>query len=242
MIVWFALFLLVLAASVFLAYFSMSDFQEIPQLGQGGYGLFLIRQTRSLTQALLDSLHKDIVKEGLIISLERLFKGQMSALVIFAPRKILVNYTKQLDLLELEDYTQVSKDDLTIWEVGVKNPKDSHSLNIDNFFENFPKLSDTEQFWWQLTLKAQEGKTLKMPSFISQIRAVVLAKDQARRKSLAQTLQNLTSPNLRKIPRPFSNSQMIDFYKQRTLGKEEYNPYLTAEDIVKLTLLPHLPH
>ncbi len=160
MILWLALFALVVAISFVLALQSMHDYHEFPQYSGSDYGLFLIRNTAGLTTSVLDSIHNRILQNGLIVSLERLFKGTQSALVIFGPKEILTNFSSQLNLLELEDYTHVDREHVSAWEVGVKAsqfPPDQ-AQKIDSFFDSFPMLSEAEQFWWQLTLQAQPNE------------------------------------------------------------------------------------
>lgn len=236
MIIWLALFLLVVFISFILAYQSMSDFGENPKLSNVEYGLYLIRKTSNLTPALLDSMHDEVAKEGLIISLERLFKGRKSALVIFGPKKVLKNYLPSLDLLELEDYTEVDKDQAYAWEVGVKN---HHLEEMDNFFKRIPILAEAEQVWWQLTLAAKQQKG-EIKTFQSQIRVVVLSADTQRRKKVSQILQNLTS-HLTKIPRPFTTQQIVDFYQTRSFFRTKFNPQFSSQELVKLLVPQPLP-
>lgn len=264
MILWLVLFALVIAISFVLALQSMADFQESPQHFDNEYGLFLIRNTAGLNAAVLESLHNQIIKEGYIVSLERLFKGMRSALVIFGPKDILANFSSQLNLLELEDYVQVDQRHTQAWEVGVRVSKSgaSESQRIESFFNSFPMLEQAEQFWWQLTLQAETGG-FKMPnfkailgrpnmqsevdylmarkgknrSFKSQIRAVVFCQDQNRRRKLSEILQSLPSGHLTKVPKPFTSDQIVEFYKSRSLGKDEANPVLTTEEVLKLSLL-----
>lgn len=235
MILWFALFFLVVTISFILAYQSMSDFHEIPSSSQ--YGLFLIREPAKLTPHLLDSLHEAVVKAGLIISLERLFKGSKSTLVIFGPRQILTQYSQTLHLLELEDYTQVHVEQLQAWEVGVKNLHPLSTFQFGSLFEKFPILSDTEQFFWQLNLQAKKGNKGHQKVFIGQIRAVILSQDSKRRHTLAESLQNLLTPHLVKIPRPYSSQKLMEFYRQRSFSLDGHNPQLSAEEVTKLSLL-----
>lgn len=216
MILWLALFLLVVAISFVLAYQSISDFQDIPGQKDEEYSLFLVRLFSGLTAEILNSIHQDIVKEGLIISLERLFKGRKSALVIFGPRQVLLKYAHLLNLLELEDYTNVDREFVQAWEVDMKN--------VNRAYFDL-SLSEDEQVWWQLTLKA------KKMEFISQIRASVFAKDPSRRKDLSEALKN--ARGFAKIPKPFSSSQIFDFYHQRSLTLKDAQHFLTTEEIVK---------
>lgn len=237
MILWLVLFALVIAISFVLALQSMHDYFESPRHLSREYGLYLIRNTSGLTAAVLNSIHSQIVKESLIVSLERLFRGLRSALVIFGPKDILANYIPKLNLLELEDYTKAGSERINAWEVGVKN----HQLakeqlqKIESFFMNFPMLEQSEQFWWQLILKAKPDKLL----FQSQIRAVVFAPDLSRRKKLSESLQNLLSGHLIKVPKPFTSDQIMEFYKLRSLGNDSTSLVLQTGEILKLTQLPH---
>lgn len=194
----------------------MKDFAEIPQNSRLEYSLFLIRKSSNLTASALQSIHGDLTKEGLVASLERLFKGSESALCIFGPKKILTNYLDQLDLMELEDYTNsLQATDTTIWEVGVKGDQ------VD--LKNLPKLEIDELFLWQVLFF---GKRI-------QIRAGVSSKKPERRKELISALQNLAEGKLVKLPRPFSNDVMLSSYKQRSMDKESSREF-SAEMLLSL--------
>lgn len=225
MILWLILFLLIVGISFILAFWSMRDYQEIPQQSKAGYSLFLIRRTDSLNSEILDVIRKSMLKQGLIISIERLFKGKKAALAIFGPKKILEQFTKQLDLLELEDYTlNLAGQDIFIWEIGVKG-------STNDIFKHLPVLEHEDQFFWQVILSAKEGGDL---SFQTQIRAAVYSKDPVRRKTLVPLFQNLSIGQLVKIPRPFSQEQMMSFYKLRSLDKVGHGPVLTSLRVMSL--------
>lgn len=233
MIIWIVLFLLIIGVSFILAFRSMKDYQEIPRNSKVEYGLFLIRKTESFNVNILNSIGKLIFNEGFVISIERLFKGHQAALTIFGPKKILDEFTTELDLLELEDYTLALKVlEISVWEVGVK---DNKKLNIDspnNIFMNLSELGDEDQFFWQVILGVgKEGENL---TFQTQIRAVVYSKDPSRKKVLTSSLQELKQGELTKIPKPFSTEQMMDFYHLRVLSKDSSGPILNSEGIIRL--------
>lgn len=231
MIVWLTLFLIVIGISFILAYQSMKNYLEVPQKSTAGYGLFLVRQTQSFTLGFLESIHEFLLKEGLIVSLERLFKGGKSALTIFGPKKILNNYMSQLDLLELEDYAEgIDSKDYFAWEVGLKEG-DSHIQNIGSLFGDLPPLVGGEQFWCQMTLLPKQGKS-RGRLFQSQIRAVIFSKEPTKRKELKEALQTLGG--FSRVPRPFSNDQILTFYQQRAMGHDSRGPLLTGQEIVQL--------
>lgn len=224
MILWLILFLIIVGISFILAFWSMRDYQEIPQQSKAEYGLFLIRRTDNLNFEILDVFRRSMLDRGFIISMERLFKGKQAALAIFGPKKILEQYSQQLNLLELEDYAlNLVSENIIIWEVGVKG-------STDNIFKNLPELTHEDQFFWQVIL-ARAGDDL---SFQTQIRAAVYSKDPLRRKALASMLQNLNIGELIKIPRPFSQEQMMNFYKLRSLDKASNGPVLVSKGVMCL--------
>jgi hypothetical protein len=99
--IFFIIFLIIIAISGYFAYLSMKDFYELPERG---YGLFLIRNPNALTIESLEKLRKELR----IISFERLFKDEKSALVLYTPKEIVVSLS-DFKPLELEDYVKVDK-------------------------------------------------------------------------------------------------------------------------------------
>lgn len=216
MILWIILFVLVLLISYILASRSMRDFTFV--LASADYSLFLIRNVRGLSEHLLKLIHQDLQKTSLAVSFERLFKGSESALVIVGPSKILTKYTHSLNLLELEDYTNVDKDIVAGWEVGIKN-----NPQIDDTPKSVPILDESEHFWWQVTL--WKGGT--------HIRCLVVSADDAKRKNLTHTLPYFPSSRLTKLPKAFSNEQLFEAYKKRSFSKDKKGIQDTNE-ILKL--------
>lgn len=203
MIVWLILFLLVIGISFLLAFRSMKDYHEIPHKSDLEYALFLIRSPTNLNPEFLQTFQQKSAKKGLIISFERLFKGSESALCVFGPKEVLRSIAG-LNLLELEDYSSdFNTDNTSVWEVDFKA--------VDNPFSDLPELGPDEKFCWQVLLS---GKHI-------QIRAAVFSKDPKKRLELVFS----------KLPRPFSNSQMIEFYKTRSVDKE------TTKELSHLKLL-----
>lgn len=197
---------------------SMKDFRISPKDLSLEVGLYLIRKPKSLTSEMLSSLQKKVEKDDLIVSLERLFKGRESALVLYGPKNLLLNFSKNLDLLEVEDYSQVALD-ASAWEIGVREKDYPISGSL---FSQFPKLEVQEQVWYQMVLqikKRAEGK------FRCQIRAASLSSDRKRLKELSQNLHE-----------PFSSLQIMDFYKKRSIGKLDL--LLSNDEIIKLWSLP----
>ncbi len=215
MILWFILFGLIVLVSLVLAIQSMKDYQEIPQ--ETEYSLFLIRKTKGLTSQILDSFHKFFI-EGEVLSFERLVKGGQSALVVYGPSKILLQYKEILDLIELEDYTKIDSKMASVWEIGIVQSVDRQTI-----FQNLPQFLTEEQFWWQLLLSSKEGG-----SFFSQIRVVVVSEDPTRRKELTNFLKKLKAS---------SRPQLLDFYQKRAFRKDPSSVPLNSEGIKNLLIL-----
>ena len=229
MTLFWILFLLIILISLLLTYLSMRDFEEGPQDFGAENGSFLIRKPHPLTAELFDFLYKVMRKDNVIISLERLFKGGESALVLYGPKKALSTLTQSLDLIELEDY--INGKDPNIWQIGTKTLGEYHKIT-KSIFADFPKLLDGEQVWFQMVLQPDK----KLRHFKGQIRAVSLSSDPRRKKQLSVALQTPKN-QLLKLPLPFSSIQMIDFYKKRSIvGRTRIE--LTDGDIIKIWSLP----
>lgn len=230
MILWVALFLLVVAISFVLALRSMRDYQDIPQKEKEEYGLFLIRQPGNFNAQILDHIGKALLADSLIVSLERLFKGSQAALAIFGPKRVLDKFMESLNLLELEDYTQgCSSSDVAVWEMGTRN---TNQQSANTIFENISQLGSDDQFFWQLVLGTK--KTKDNLSFQTQIRAVVYCQDPLRRKALVPLFENLQAGSLIKVPKPFSTEQMMVFFKLRSLSKDSNGPILDSAGVINL--------
>lgn len=228
MIFWIVLFILIIAVSFVLAIRSMRDYQENPSSGEE-YGLFLIRKIAALNKQVLDSINNDLLVSKQFITFERLIKGDKSALVVYGPENVLLDYKESLDLLELLDYTNVDLEYFSAWEVGLKNTKQLTREEIRNYFKKFPSLSTDEQFWWQLILFPKKDRHFQI-----QIRAVVISSDVSKRESLTFTLQNLEPNLLIKLPKAFSNAQLLDFYQKRSFNKSPNNLNISSNEVYAL--------
>lgn len=219
MILWVILFALVVAISFVLALKSMADFQEIPEHAGADYGLFLIRRPQSFNSQMLSYIHQNLLKEGLIISFERLIKGSQAALVVYGPKNILINIKDALDLLELEDYTNINQDNFLAWEVGVKHPD----------VPTFPALAVSDQLWWQLILSAKKDQ-----HFHPHIRMVVVSDDSIKRESLKMAFSEMSPDKFVRLPKDFSDIQLLEFYKKRGFRKDSKNRNLRIEEVLNL--------
>ena len=229
MILWLVLFLIIITVSFILAFQSMRDFVERPVNTGEEYGLFLIRSPDGLTVELLNSLHSQLVKKSRIISLEKLFKGRKSALVVFGPKKVLMPFGQNLNLLELEDYTKINNGHFHIWEMGLKRFSKSFNGQV---LTNMPAFKEDEQFWWQLVLQNAHRGPKK---FAGQIRAVLSSSDPVRLKDLFQTLSE--RGDLVKVPQAITSAQELAHFKERAIQPgATHLVSLNPEEIVPLLL------
>lgn len=187
----------------------MRDYHEVPS-PKREYSLFLIRQTNNLDEQLLNALLYEQKLENSLISFERLIKGNKSALVIFGPKQLLLSHQSTLNLLELEDYTNIDKRQISVWDV----------VEI----KNFPILEADEQFWYQLLLWPHKN------NFHLQTRVAIISTDPERRKSLSQ--------GLIKLPKAFSNDQLLDFYQKRSFQKAERTNAISSAEVLQLLSIP----
>lgn len=220
MLIWIILFFIIIIASFVMALKSMSDYQEHPLNTGLKYSLFLIQNPEELTPQILEDIRHEALKRKAIISLEKLFKGGKTALVIFTPQEIMNKFTKILNLLELEDYSLKEITNFKIFEIGGKNI---------SFSPKLPELKDNEQLWQQIILKPKTG------NFQSIIRVVLLSTDKAKEQEMTENFSKVT------LPQSYSGTEILKSYRQRILPLdyikelgEEALPLLTSEQVLAL--------
>jgi hypothetical protein len=225
----------------------MRDYQEAPS--PKVLEIYLIQNPEAFDTHILNEIHTLTKNNKEIITVERLFKGEKSALLISGTKHILEKFKPALNLLELEDFTKVSEDQVSAWEIGVKN-QIPRPLSITNIFGSLPKINEDEQFWWQLTLQSQSKKNgfitmleksllgkkpISDDSFQCQIRAVVISADATRRQQLTEELESLGQGVITKIPRPLNSGQILSNYRKRAIiPADKYLITLNSEEVMQL--------
>ncbi len=234
MILWIVLFLLIIAVSIILAFRSMEDYQELPHQSGIEHGLYLIRNTAGFDTSILNSIGETMIcSDSPVVSIERLFKGSETALTIFGPKTILSQFTDKLDLLELEDYSsEFSKCRAEVWEVGIKKGKKFDVSNVVNLFGSLSKLAAKEQFFWQIVLGVKKSRNGIF--FQAQIRAVYLTPELVRERDFVPELHNLGSDQLAKVPSPYSEEQLLNFFNQRVLDRGAKGLLITSSEVLQL--------
>lgn len=127
MLFWLTLLLIIIVISFILAFLSIEK-----------GGLFLVRNKDQITVDFLNALYDFLVKQNSVFSIERLYKGNKTTLVVFGPKSFLMPYAQRLNLLELTDYTA---------HINPANITTIETNTVTNFH-----LKESEQFWRQFIL------------------------------------------------------------------------------------------
>lgn len=221
MILLISLFAVIIVISFLLAFWSMKDFKAIPKGGKTDYGLFLIRNTSAFTEQILQSIM--LADKDSIISLERLFKGTEAALAIYGPKDALSSFIQSLNLLEIEEYTDIEVKRISLWEVGFKNSGKA-DLKLEKMPFNILKLRQDEQVWVQVLVKGA----------FTLVRVAAIADSPLRRKEI---LENFIKEPFVKIPRPYSAEKIYRFYKLRGMSIDQYSLKLNFSGIMRIISL-----
>ncbi len=226
MIIWIILFVVVFFVSFVLTYRSMGDFKEKPSNLASDYSLYLIKNRDSFNEAILHQLHQYNREKKRVFSIERLFKGNQSALVLYISREVIGKIANAVDILELEDYSFKSAEAKVAisWEIGLKNshqsfPGLSHPLTP-------PRLNPDQEFWWQILLEPLDTDS---SLFHVEIRAVLLGSDNNQIKEiLPDALRIGSEDGLGVLPSVYSPSQLMSFYNERS-----FTPAVLAKTLNK---------
>lgn len=218
MIIWPLLILAVIFLSYWLAKRSMNDYLDNPL---GDSGLFLIQNPREFSAQILES----VVQPNQIFSLERLYKGNQKALVIFGSKQIILKHP-ELNPLELEDYTsKIDDNHLQAWELGLKKGvKEMKRLPAD-FFHSL-QLNPSEQLYFQIVFDKSYQVT---------IRVAVVSLDSTKRATLSKQVEDLIerhSPLERKI-RKLSSSQIWQSFKKRALYPKQIRKFILNPSAIR---------
>ncbi len=226
MIIWVILFTIVFIISFFMAYHSMGDFREKPSNLSSDYSLYLIKNKAAFNESILHQLHQFNREKKRVFSIERLFKGNQSALVLHISREVIGKIANAIDILELEDYSlKSSQSKVAIsWEVGLKS---SHK-SFGGFSSPLPipKLNFNQEFWWQLLLEPLDTNE---SLFQVEIRAVLMGDDNSQIKEILPDILRIGNEGgLGVLPSVYAPSQLLSFYNQRS-----FTPAVLAKTLNK---------
>lgn len=228
------LLIVVILASYLLTKRSLRDFQEKPEENQD-YAIFLVRRRKFLDQDFLTTLHR--TAREVIISFEKLYKGQEGAMVLYAPRRIEKQFP-DLELLELEDYSEKIKTTETLaWEL-VKDNK-GRGLSFSLKFLDQIKLSNNDQLYCQIVTQPINPKHKSIHATVFQIslRMVIISPEPEKRlkiaKQIDEHMKSLGTLKRRKRTRPLT--QIVKNFRERLLTPKEVTDFsIEGEDLLSL--------
>lgn len=226
--------------SVFLAYKSMRDFQEVPANSAQQYSLFLVRNTHSLTPGLLNSLHKLFSDVKMLFSFEKILKGKEQALVLYAPVMI-AQHLKELELLEIEDYfkekdetnghpqkLKINIDTATTWVIKPKS-----DIKIPETLFSHMELEENQSFFFQI-VGVPASKT---GEFQVTLRCMAVDPVPAKKIELAKKMEHHLKEHtgLEKIESDKTMLENFESFRKRALVPKEVSKFeLAGDQIAKL--------
>lgn len=236
LVIYVVSFILIVGFSFLLAWWSMKDFRDTPNL-KVSYGTFLLKHPQELNQDFFERIHRLGLDRGIkkrinpfIISLESLIKGTTRSLVIHGPREICRQFP-QFGLLELEDYTQkIAANKLLCFELTLK--KGSKPLDIKNqellLLKHF-QLEESEYLFLQIVMAPFPGD-----SFQVSLRVVISAKDSNRRVEIARKFEQLTLSqlNLGRSVRRRSSLAIFQDFKTRSLVPAQIEKFSFPKELI----------
>lgn len=236
MILWVLIFLAIAIISFLLTFRSMRHYREKPDNFKIEYSVFLIQNYQNLNSAVLEKICAPLLEKQLIMSFEKLHKGSRSALVIYAPKAHMQSFTQELNLIELEDYSNKLQHFVSCWEVGEK-PNSNQRFKNEKVNFKLDSLTNDEQVWWQVVVQPSLNKSSGMITFKSCLRLLMQSPNQHHLNTLNhQILTDLEAYGLSYLPQVYSIHQLVKFYKERAFGGSflHSNQYITNLDIKSL--------
>ena len=214
----------------------MRHYREKPDNFKTQYSVFLIQNLENLTSTNIEVIFQQALKKQFIISFEKLNKGTKLATVVYGPREILLNFTSEFGLIELEDYTSKLQHFVSCWEIGDK-PNSNKRYQLESLVLDIPILTDQEQVWRQIVIQAEKSRSDESLKLRTSMRILMQSPDQHRLNNFNhQILSSLEEFGLSFLPQVYSIHQLVRFYRERALGGSvlHRNEYITHLDLKSL--------
>lgn len=229
-LVFAVIFLAILGFSLFLALKSMKGF--IPEKKIPSSGVFLVRKQEAFTPEVIKKLYLFSLQKKSRFSLERLFKGRESALVLWGPLELLGSFP-ELDLLHLEDYADNKLLSSFVWEFA---PEDKDSVLISGGFLDLINLGENQQFFLQVVFLPLPSKNDSKAFFLATLRGLVVDRDPASRIELAKNIGHRVSGSsgLRVESRDKSSGLIFEEYIKRMPQSGENKVKMDSSAVVRL--------
>lgn len=236
--IWIIFIIIIVIASAILAIRSMKDYDETPD-DPSSYELFLIRDLKDFNEEIISRFHSFLLSLDTFFSIERLYKGKESVIVLYGPKAMKKSFP-ELKLLELEDYLKdpkdnnpapskvISSNDAYSWVV--KKPA-SKKVSKSDFLKM--ELLDNQFFFWQIICSPLKNSN----QFQVTIRAMVSDKDAPSRIELVKKYEASLKNHAGFITSNSGQtaSSIFDSFKKRTLIPKEISPFIVgSQDILHL--------
>lgn len=231
--IWVISIIIIIAISLYLAYRSMKDYQEVP-ISNITYSLYLLRNKQQLTLPVLNNLYKEAKELNAHFSFEVITKGEEQAYLLWMPI-VLKNNFSILNLVELEDYLSTFGVDSTIAFVGYlvdkKNP-----LIIYNLAESIKTLNlvPEQRICVQIVCLPLEKSSYH---FQVTLRVIIFDKDPNSRIELSKKVQDIFKSTGKLVldRKDETTAKIFKDYLNRSYVPPQVKSFtLTSEEIISL--------
>ncbi len=231
--IWIISIVVIIAISLYLAFRSMKDYQEVP-ISNITYSLYLIRNKQQFNLPIVNNLYKETEKLNAHFSFEVITKGEEQVHLLWMPI-VLKNNFATLDLIELEDYLSLSGVDSSIAFVGYLKDK-KNPLGLNNLAESVKGLNLTPEQRISLQMVCLP---LEKNSFHFQVtlRVIIVDRDPNSRIELSKKLQDIfhSSGKLVLDRKEETTAKIFNDYLKRSYVPPQVQAFtLTAEEIMSL--------
>lgn len=225
--------------SFILAWRSMGGFEEEPKNSKS-YSMYWVKNISLFNSQTVHKLYDCVNSVHGVCSFERLFKGNQSALVLFAPSQI-VSCVPELELVEIEDYlqpihmkmssqpttTKIHVNTVLGWGVDITNQTNKTTGFI---WQNMP-LEEGQQLFWQivaLPLKSRKESRNAPPRFQVTLRCLVVDPKPQDRINLAKRIDAYLGQYLgvRKECTRLSTRAIFESFIKRSFFPKQVKPSL----------------
>lgn len=210
------------------------------------YSVFLIREPGSFDLLLLERLYDVCKNTGFSFALEKLYRSNKQALVIYAPSFLVRPLSLPLKLLEIEDYSQsLMQSDLTLPTTNIlafQLESRGFQSNLTLLAQEYAKelnLEEGEQVWWQWVLRPKSQPSIidqgmeiikrisdqksivdanPESGFYFNLRLIIQTSNQTKALVLYRKLNQVSdSLGIHFLPQVHSKFQITNFYRDRLL-------------------------
>ena len=233
--IWVIAFFIIILISSVLAYRSMRDYEEFPDILSLN-SLYFIGNPSNLTPEVIKRLHDFFVAQKQFFSLEKLIKGKEKARILYGPRDLGKDFP-ELNLVEIEDYLageneyspdsakKTNVNQALTWLIEAKNnPK--KNLVVGSELNDLTVEENQKVFLQSVLMPIEKSE----PAFQATLRVMVVDPDPIKRIELARKIDQLlkTATGLNKHEDAYPEIKKYESFKQRSLVPKEVSEFLLS--------------